>query len=148
MAKSYAEMKFVNQNLTDERLNIWLSEHQNVVYRLLTRPNFEDLKKAVYSAMIIYKYYFRLLITSDEEKLKFDEKFKELYTKLKVKIKEARQNLDEIVSFDEDLIYDIIDLMSELSSVLQKAKYFYNIYIPAKDFETALNNLENLKGGR
>jgi len=142
MSKNVAEMKWTNQNLTDQRLNAWLIEHQQAMYRLLQMPNLQDLKKAVYSAQIIYFYYFRLLIFNEETKKEFDAKVKGL--RKKVEQIEREMEGSDTIQLDEDIIEKIMDLISEMLIILQKGKYFFNIVVNTKDFEESLKVLKQL----
>ena len=141
--KSVSELKWTNQNFTDYRLHQWLIEHQTAVFEALQKPNFEAIKKAVASANIIYRYYFRLLIHDDETIKNYDTFFEQLWEA----IKNAQKKENKVI-LPFDVLKKTIEAVSELSRVVQQGKYFFNISIESKSFADALEQLKQIGGDK
>jgi len=144
MKNNTSELKWTNQYLTDQRLSNWLFQHQTDIYNAIKSPTLDSISSAVSTATIIYYYYFRLLIKNDKTVKRFDSIFNDLNSEIKQLRNQSERGK---VSIKYDYVSYVINVISELSRVVQAGNYFFNVNIDQKRFSTALEELDNLPGG-
>ena len=138
-----SELKWTNQNFTDQRVHNWLIEHQTAIYDFIHKNDYQSLLKAVATAFILYKYYFRLLIYDEETIKQFDS----IFDRLLKEVKNAKREKDK-VTLNVDAFATTVDLVANLSRIVQEGKYFFNISVDTKRFKDILEELEKLEGDK